>query len=66
MKRLKYPVCEKCDAEINPNKYDDCEQYYLIGEETYCRECFKDWLLEQLDSVLDDVAALVGVAVVEV
>lgn len=66
MKRLSYPVCAKCDAEINPNKYDDCEQYYLVGHEIFCKDCFKEWLLDWVESNLDDVADIVGVPVVEV
>ena len=66
MKRLKFPVCDKCDAEINPDKYDDCEQYYIVEGETLCKDCFKDWLLEWAELNLDDVAELAGVPVVEV
>ena len=66
MKRLTYPVCANCDAEINPYKYEDCEQYYLVGEEVYCKDCFKSWLAEWIELNLEDVATLAGVPVVEV
>lgn len=66
MKRRTYPHCDKCDAEINPNKYEDCEQYYLVGRDVYCKDCFKDWLMDWLETNLDDVAEFAGVPVVEV
>ena len=66
MARRKYPKCAKCDAELNPNKWDDCEKYYLVGGEIYCKDCFKEWLEEWIKLNLDDVAELAGVDVVEV
>lgn len=66
MKRLTYPVCTKCDAEINPHKYEDCEQYYLVEGENMCKDCFKDWLLDWIQTNLDEVAFAIGVPVVEV
>ncbi len=66
MKRRTYPHCDKCDAEINPNKYEDCEQYYLVGRDVYCKDCFKEWLMDWLETNLDDVAEFAGVPVVEV
>ena len=32
MRRVKFPHCVKCDGEINPIKYDDCEKYYLTDD----------------------------------
>ena len=66
MKRLKYPVCDNCGAEINPTKWDDCEQYYLSGGEAMCKDCFMDWLHNWVESNLDAVTELAGVYVVEV
>lgn len=66
MKRTKYLHCDKCDCEINPNKWDDCEKYYVVGEEVYCKDCFKDWLRDWIDSNLDEAADAIGVPVVEV
>lgn len=66
MKRLRYPACANCDAEINPVKYDDCEEYYLVEGEIYCKDCFKEWLEEWIELNLNDVAELAGVPVVEV
>ena len=32
MKRVNFPHCSKCDQEINPTKFDDCEKYYLTDD----------------------------------
>ena len=32
MRRVKFPHCVKCGSELNPNKYDDCEKYYLTDD----------------------------------
>lgn len=61
-----WPVCAHCDAEINPNLWDDCEKYFIVGGEVYCKDCFKDWLQEWIEGNLDEVAAAIDVPVVEV
>ena len=61
-----YPTCFKCDAEINPGKWDDCEKYYIVEDQVYCKDCFKEWVLDYVETNLDDVAALFDVPVVEV
>ena len=61
-----YPRCVHCDAEINPNKWDDCEKYYLVEDRVCCKDCFKEWVLDYVETNLDDVAALFDVPVVEV
>lgn len=65
-RRNSYPVCAKCGAEINPNKWDDCEKYYLTNDGAYCKDCFKEWLYEWINSNLDDVAAAIDVPVIDV
>ena len=62
----KHLVCAKCDFEINPDMWDGCEKYYNVGGEIYCAECFKEWVLEWVDTDLDEVARVLDVQVVEV
>lgn len=64
--KIRYPVCAVCDVEINPNLYDDCEKTYIVGGECYCKNCFKDWLRDWVDTSLDEVAESIGVMVSEV
>ena len=66
MRRVKFPHCVKCDGEINPIKYDDCEKYYLTYDGVMCKYCFLDDSRDWLESNLDEFAELVGVPVVEV
>lgn len=63
--RAHYPICDKCGAEINPHKYDDCEKFYISNHETLCRDCFLEEQEEYLRLNTDDFAALVGAGVVE-
>lgn len=65
MKR-RYPHCAVCSIEINPALYEDCEKTYTVGGECYCKECFKDWLKDWIETSLDEVAEHVGVMVSEV
>ena len=64
--KINYPICDKCDAEINPNIWDDCEKYYLIEDKVHCRECFIAWVEDWLRTSPDEVAFALGVEVVEV
>ena len=66
MKRVKFPHCSKCGAELNPNKYDDREKYYLTDDGIMCKDCFLEDSIEWLKSNLDEFAELVGVPVIEV
>lgn len=66
MRRRAYPICDKCGAEINPHKYEDCEKFYISDNETLCMDCFKEQAEEYVRLNLDDFAALVGADVVEV
>ena len=66
MRYKKYPTCSNCDAEINPNAYDDCEKYFIVNDEILCKDCFKDWVLDWVKTNLDEVAAVLDVPVVEV
>ena len=51
---------------MNPNKYDDCEKYYLTDDGVMCKDCFLEDSIEWLESNLDEFAELVGVPVIEV
>lgn len=62
----KYPICSRCDAEINPNQWDGCEKYYTVGDEIMCADCFKDWVKEWIETDLDEVARVLEVPIVEV
>lgn len=66
MRRRAYPICDKCGAEINPHKYEDCEKFYISDNETLCMDCFKEQAEEYVRLNLDDFAALVGAIVTEV
>lgn len=66
MRRRAYPICDKCGAEINPHKYEDCEKFYLSDNETLCMDCFKEQAEEYVRLNLDDFAEMVGVTVTEV
>lgn len=66
MRRVKFPHCSKCGSELNPNKYDDFEKYYLTDDGIMCKDCFLDDSRDWLESNLDEFAELVGVPVIEV
>lgn len=59
----RYPVCDRCGIEINPNKYDDGDRAYISRGETLCRECFLKDADEYIHLNTDDFAELVGVMV---
>lgn len=65
-KRTKYPVCSQCDHVLNPNKEDDCEKYYLIDGEVYCKFCFQDWLHDLVDDDPDVLADALNIVKVYV
>lgn len=65
VRRKKYPVCDKCGNEIDPI-WDGCERYFQVGKEVCCEECFRDWVRDWMETNLEDVAATIGVPVVEV
>ena len=66
MRRVKFPHCVKCGSELNPNKYGDCEKYYLTDDGIMCKDCFLEDSIEWLKSNLDEFSELVGVPVIEV
>ena len=66
MKKQKYLTCDKCGYEINPTLWDGCDKYYVVGNEVYCADCFKDWVLEWVEGDLDEVARVLDVPAVEV
>lgn len=55
-RKVKYPTCSQCGHELNPVLEDDCEKYYLVEGETYCKYCFQDWVKNQVDKYPDDLA----------
>ena len=65
-RREHFPVCAKCNVEINPEKWDDCEKYFDVGGEIHCKDCFKEWAHEWVETNLEDVAAAADVPVIEV
>lgn len=64
-RRIKYPVCSQCEHELNPELEDDCEKYYLVGGEIYCKYCFEDYARDWLYENMDDFADLIGIQKVE-
>lgn len=44
----KYPVCDGCGGEINPNRFDGCEEYFVSNGLTLCAECMRKEI-EDLD-----------------
>ncbi len=66
MKKKTYLTCDKCGYEINPDLWDGCEKAYNVGGEVYCADCFKDWVMEWVETDLDEVARVLEVPVVEV
>ena len=63
MRRIKYPACAKCGHTLNPNLEDDCEKYYLVGGEIYCKYCFEEWAKGWLDENMDEFASFAGIPV---
>lgn len=63
--KIKYPTCSQCDHELNPELEDDCEKYYMVCGEIYCKYCFEDYARDWLDENMDDFADLIGIQKVE-
>lgn len=60
-----YPLCDNCGGEINPNKYENCERYYVWDNEPICEECFKKKAIEIIESDPELAAKIFGVYVGE-
>ena len=58
-----YPVCAHCSTVMDPGLYDDVAPGFLVNGECYCPECFKDYLLDELDSNMDLFADALGIPV---
>ena len=58
----RYPVCENCGDEINPNRYDDCDYTY----NGLCKECAKKQILEDMKIDFEMVCRVLGYEVLEV
>lgn len=66
MARNNYPICSECGDEINPNRYEDCEQLFIVGDDGLCKSCFLQWLKDEwLDGDLEGLATAIGVRTVE-
>lgn len=59
-------VCDRCGYEINPNMWDGCEKQYRVGDEVYCADCFKEWVINWVETDLDEVARVLDVPITEV
>lgn len=64
--KIKYPVCAQCGHTLNPHMEDDCEKYYIVGKEIYCKYCFEDYMKEFLEDNMDEIAEAIGIPVVRV
>lgn len=62
----KYPVCSKCGHILNPNLEDDCEKYYLIDGEIYCKFCFEEWIEYKVKDDPDEIAGLLNIPMIYV
>lgn len=62
----KYPECSQCTRTLNPVLEDDCEKYYIVDGEIYCKFCFKDYVLDWIDTNLDEIAGMMDIPVVRV
>lgn len=60
-RRIKYPVCSQCEHDLNPELEDDCEKYYLVGGEIYCKYCFQDLLKDLVDDDPDVLAEALNI-----
>ena len=47
--------CDKCQGEL----YGGEKVFYMNGK-TFCEECFRDWLLELLNTTPSQLADMVG------
>ena len=64
MTRKTYPICARCDHPMNPAAEDDCDRMFqLPNGELYCPLCFKDYLLNELDTNMDLFADALGIPV---
>lgn len=63
MKRggVRFPSCDKCGRILNPFLYDDCEKYYVIDGEAYCRDCLKEWLIDLVNDDPDGTAMVLDI-----
>lgn len=64
MMRKTYPMCAHCGHTMNPAAEDDCDRLYQLSTgELCCPPCFKDYLLDELDSNMDLFADALGIPV---
>ena len=57
----KYPECSQCTHTLNPVLEDECEKYYIVDGEIYCKFCFKDYVLDWIDTNLDEIAGMMDI-----
>ena len=57
--------CSECGYDIDPAIYGGCERAYTIGAETVCEGCFKDWVIDWLETSPEMVALAIGVDVLD-
>jgi hypothetical protein len=46
--------------------WDGCEKQYRVGDEVYCADCFKEWVINWVETDLDEVARVLDVQIAEV
>lgn len=61
MKRIKWPLCSRCELEMDPHQFDDAEYGFRVEGELLCRECFKEYLHERINDDLLGLADDLGV-----
>lgn len=63
MKYRVFPVCARCSVVMDPNLYDDVSPGFIIDDEVYCPDCFRDWAKDEIDSDPEAVAQAMGILV---
>lgn len=59
MKRY-IPVCAHCSIVMDPLLYDDVSPAFVMDGDTYCPECFKEYMKDVVDDDPEVVAEAMG------
>lgn len=58
-----YPVCAHCSIIMDPAVYDDVIPGFVINDELYCPDCFKEWAKDAVDSDPEAVARAMDIEI---
>ena len=62
----KFPVCQECGDEINPELYENCDRYFVSNGRVLCRDCFLTESKEYMETETDSFAEMIGAKVVHI